>query len=181
MLKNSGQVQRFYSSFCDIERKVGWLLIHRTHYSKLEKILTFQQSRLYNYGFCTSSISVSRLLSILQRINVHLILIFIWPHILILWVIICHTIFSADISLPFFLNIKGERSMAMMMMIMMKSRRNKTLTSSTAILELVFGTKNCIKHDCLLLLTVILWLRWYFHFVEETYESQNSYPSWHGW
>lgn len=44
----------------------------------------------------------------------------------------------------------------MMMMIMMKSRRNKTLTSSTAILELVFGTKNCIKHHCLLLLTVIL-------------------------
>ena len=77
MLKNSGLVQRFYSSFCDTERKVGWLLIHRTHYSKLEKILTFQQSRLYNYGFCTSSISVSRLLSILQRINVHLILIFI--------------------------------------------------------------------------------------------------------
>ena len=74
MLKNSGQVHRFYLSFYDTEGKVKWLLIYKTHYSKLEKILTFQQSRLCNYGFCTSSTSVSRLLSVLQRINVHLIL-----------------------------------------------------------------------------------------------------------
>lgn len=76
--------------------KLGGFLYHRTHYSILERILTFQWSSLYNYGFFKFSISVSRLLTILQRINFHLILFFKWPPILCLWVFVCLKAFFAD-------------------------------------------------------------------------------------